>query len=129
MHHLREGTVNEQDEMPLLQILALAADTDGQSYRAGIPVAMQRASLPLVKRIARLRGYRAELRRLAERAQPGFGLVQGSCRRRSSSSASSATAIRDWSSVSRSRRVTVSSSIVWWSTVTPQGVPISSWRR
>ncbi len=59
MHHLREGTVNEQDEMPILQILALAADTDGQSYRAGIPVAVQRASLPLVKRIARLRGYRA----------------------------------------------------------------------
>ena len=37
--------------------------------------------------------------------------------------------IRSCSSVSRSRRVTVSSSIVWWSTVTPKGVPISSWRR
>jgi hypothetical protein len=59
MHHLREGTVNDQDEMPLLQILAIAAATNGESYRAGIPVALQRASLPLVKRIARLRGYRA----------------------------------------------------------------------
>ena len=54
---------------------------------------------------------------------------QGAARRRCSSAASSSTAIRDWSRVSRSRRVTVPSSIVWWSTVTPQGVPISSWRR
>ena len=35
----------------------------------------------------------------------------------------------DLVSESRSRSVTVSSSIVWSSTVTPQGVPISSWRR
>ena len=36
---------------------------------------------------------------------------------------------RTCSTESRSRRVTESSSIVWWSTVIPQGVPISSWRR
>ena len=59
VHHMREGTVNDQDEMPLLQILAIAADTDGRSYRAGIPISLQKASLPLVKRIAALRGYRA----------------------------------------------------------------------
>ena len=40
--------------------------------------------------------------------------------RRSISAASSPTATRSCSSVSRSRRVTVSSSIVWWSTVTPE---------
>ena len=57
-HHLREGTVNEQDEMPLLQI-ALVDATDADSYRAGIPIAVQKASLPLMKRIARLRGFKA----------------------------------------------------------------------
>lgn len=58
-HHLREGTANDQDEMSLLQILLLARETDGQSYRSGIPVALQRASLPLAAAVARLRGYRA----------------------------------------------------------------------
>ena len=57
VHHFREGTTNKQDEMPLLQIFAIAAETDGRSYRAGIPVALQRASLPLAARIARLRGF------------------------------------------------------------------------
>jgi hypothetical protein len=58
-HHLTEGTVNDQDEMPILQIFALIDATDGKSYRAGIPVAVQKASMPVMKRIARLRGYRA----------------------------------------------------------------------
>src|SRR5918996_1156579 len=49
--------------------------------------------------------------------------------RRSSSSPSSAIGTRSCSSVSRSRRVTVESSVDWPSTVTPNGVPISSWRR
>jgi mannose-6-phosphate isomerase-like protein (cupin superfamily) len=59
IHHLRENTSNSQDEMPLLQILQIARETDGQSFRAGVPRALQRASLPLVATIARLRGYRA----------------------------------------------------------------------
>jgi mannose-6-phosphate isomerase-like protein (cupin superfamily) len=58
-HHLVEGTTNDQDEMPLLQIFAIARATDGQSYRAGVPEAIQRATLPLVAAVARLRGYRA----------------------------------------------------------------------
>lgn len=57
-HHMREGTVNAQDEMPLLQILLLAKEHDGRSYRAGIPVALQKASLPLAVAIARRRGMR-----------------------------------------------------------------------
>jgi mannose-6-phosphate isomerase-like protein (cupin superfamily) len=57
-HHLTEGTTNRQDEMPLMQILAIAKETDGQSYRAGIPRFIQSASLPLIAAIARLRGYR-----------------------------------------------------------------------
>jgi mannose-6-phosphate isomerase-like protein (cupin superfamily) len=58
-HHMNQGTVNDQDEMPLLQIFALIDGTDGESYRAGIPIALQKASLPLMKRIAHLRGYEA----------------------------------------------------------------------
>ena len=56
-HHFREGTTNKQDEMPLMQIIAIANETDGQSFRAGFPIALQRASGPLVSRIARLRGF------------------------------------------------------------------------
>jgi mannose-6-phosphate isomerase-like protein (cupin superfamily) len=58
-HHLTAGTTNSQDDMPLLQIFAMVKETDGQSFRAGIPRVIQKASLPVVRLIARLRGYRA----------------------------------------------------------------------
>ncbi len=58
-HHMREGTVNGQDEMPLMQILLIAKETGGKSYRAGVPRALQEISLPLVAAIARIRGFRA----------------------------------------------------------------------
>ena len=58
-YHHQNGTLNDQDEMPLLQILLLAHETDAQSYRAGVPVRLQRAASPLVSRVARLRGFRA----------------------------------------------------------------------
>jgi mannose-6-phosphate isomerase-like protein (cupin superfamily) len=58
-HHMREGTVNDQDEMPLMQILVIAKETGGKSYRAGVPKAIQDLSLPLVAAIARRRGFRA----------------------------------------------------------------------
>ena len=61
--------------------------------------------------------------------QPSFGERQGAASRRWISPGSSSSEIRVCSSESRSRRVTVPSSIVWWSTVTPHGVPISSCRR
>ena len=58
-HHLTNGTANRQDEIPLLQILAIAKATNGQSYTARIPRGLQKAGLPLAAAIARLRGYRA----------------------------------------------------------------------
>ena len=61
-HHMREGTVNEQDEMPLLQILLLAKEFDGHSYRAGIPIRFQTATLPLIAAVARWRGFRGSYR-------------------------------------------------------------------
>lgn len=59
-HHYERGTLNDQDEMPLLQIVQIVRATDGESYRAGVPVALQRASGPLLSLAARLRGYRAD---------------------------------------------------------------------
>jgi mannose-6-phosphate isomerase-like protein (cupin superfamily) len=57
VHHLAAGTLNDQDELPLLQILVIAKATDGRSYGAFPPVAIQKLSLPLLAAIGRLRGY------------------------------------------------------------------------
>jgi mannose-6-phosphate isomerase-like protein (cupin superfamily) len=57
-HHLREGTVDDQDQIPLIQILVIAEETGAQSYRAGVPRRLQRATLPLAAGFGRLRGYK-----------------------------------------------------------------------
>jgi hypothetical protein len=57
-HHMREGTVNEQDEMPLTQILVIASATGGQSYTSRVPEALQKLTLPLAAAFGRLRGYK-----------------------------------------------------------------------
>ena len=62
---------------------------------------------------------------LASRAWRAPRLVS----RSSTCSRARAIEIRSWASESRSRIVTVSSSSVCSSTVSPHGVPISSWRR
>jgi mannose-6-phosphate isomerase-like protein (cupin superfamily) len=53
-----DGRLTDQDEMRLLQILVIAKATNGRSYGAFPPVAMQKASLPLLAAIGRLRGYK-----------------------------------------------------------------------
>jgi len=57
-HLLTEGGLNDQDELPLLQILVITRETNGRSYGASPPVAVQKASLPLLAAFGRLRGYR-----------------------------------------------------------------------
>jgi Cupin domain len=57
-HHLSEGTTNDQDEMPLTQILVIAHATSGQSYTSRLPRGLQRATLPLIAVFGRLRGYK-----------------------------------------------------------------------
>lgn len=57
-HLLTEGGLNDQDEMPLLQILVVARATAGRSYGGSPPVAVQKALLPLGAAVGRLRGYR-----------------------------------------------------------------------
>lgn len=59
VHHLRQGTVNAQDELPLLQVLQIGHATAGKTYATGLPRGLQDATLPLLASIARLRGYRA----------------------------------------------------------------------
>jgi quercetin dioxygenase-like cupin family protein len=54
-----KGETNDQDEMPLLQILVIARASGGKSYATGPPVWLQKATLPLIAAVGRLRGYRA----------------------------------------------------------------------
>jgi mannose-6-phosphate isomerase-like protein (cupin superfamily) len=58
-HLLVTGGLNDQEELPLLQILVISKAMDGRSYGASPPVAIQKASLPLLAAFGRLRGYRA----------------------------------------------------------------------
>lgn len=57
-HLMAAGKLNDQDELPLLQILVLAHATKGQSYGTRPPLAVQKATLPLIAALGRLRGYR-----------------------------------------------------------------------
>jgi mannose-6-phosphate isomerase-like protein (cupin superfamily) len=54
-----QGKTNDQDEMPLLQILVIAKATDGKSYADGPPRRLQELTLPLIAALGRLRGYKA----------------------------------------------------------------------
>jgi len=58
-HLLSEGGLNDQEELPLLQILVIARAEDGRSYGASPPVAVQKVALPLLAAFGRLRGYKA----------------------------------------------------------------------
>src|SRR5262249_55556717 len=53
-----KGNLNDQDEPPLLQILVLIKETDARSYGASPPVAIQKATLPLMAAAGRLRGFK-----------------------------------------------------------------------
>ena len=53
-HLLTEGRLNDQEELPLLQILVIAKDTDGRSYGASPPIAVQKLALPFLAAFGRL---------------------------------------------------------------------------
>jgi mannose-6-phosphate isomerase-like protein (cupin superfamily) len=57
-HHLRQGSADRQDQIPLLQILVIEQAVGGESYAAAIPRSIQKATLPLIAAFGRLRGYR-----------------------------------------------------------------------
>ena len=59
VHHLTEsGRLDDQDEMPLLQIFVTSRATNGRSWAGSPPIAVQKASLPLLAAVGRLRGYK-----------------------------------------------------------------------
>jgi mannose-6-phosphate isomerase-like protein (cupin superfamily) len=60
VYHLTEsGRLNDQDELPLLQIFVTSKATNGRSWAGSPPIAIQKAGLPLMAAIGRLRGYKA----------------------------------------------------------------------
>ncbi|MEA2363759.1 MAG: hypothetical protein QOD71_2904 [Thermoleophilaceae bacterium] len=58
-HHMEQDTVNEQGEFSDLQLFVVLRGTRAQSYRAGIPVALQKPLIALGAALGRLRGYKA----------------------------------------------------------------------
>jgi mannose-6-phosphate isomerase-like protein (cupin superfamily) len=58
-HMFEHGGLNKRDELSLLQIFVMTEAADGESFRAGIPIGLQKAMLPLAAAFARRRGYRA----------------------------------------------------------------------
>ena len=58
LHLTESGRLDDQDEMPLLQIYVTSQATNGCSWAGSPPIAVQKASLPLLAAIGGLRGYR-----------------------------------------------------------------------
>jgi mannose-6-phosphate isomerase-like protein (cupin superfamily) len=58
-HHMEQDTVNDQGEFSDLQLFVVLRGTRAQSYRAGIPVALQKPVIALGALLGRLRGYKA----------------------------------------------------------------------
>jgi mannose-6-phosphate isomerase-like protein (cupin superfamily) len=54
----QSGGLNAQDELPVLKILVLTKAFDGQSFRAGLPIGVQKAMLPTAAALGRLLGHR-----------------------------------------------------------------------
>jgi mannose-6-phosphate isomerase-like protein (cupin superfamily) len=57
-HHMENDSVNEQGEFSDLQLFVVLHDTRAQSFRTGIPVALQKPVIALGAWIGRLRGLR-----------------------------------------------------------------------
>ena len=57
-HHMESDTVNEQGEFSDLQLFVVLRGTRAQSFRAGIPVALQKPVIALGAWIGRLRGLK-----------------------------------------------------------------------
>jgi mannose-6-phosphate isomerase-like protein (cupin superfamily) len=58
-HHMENDTVNEQGEFSNLQLFVVLRGTRAESYRVGIPVALQKPVIALGAFVGRLRGLRA----------------------------------------------------------------------
>jgi mannose-6-phosphate isomerase-like protein (cupin superfamily) len=57
-HHMERDTVNEQGEFSDLQLFVVLRGTRAKSYRAGIPIWLQKPVITLGAALGRLRGYK-----------------------------------------------------------------------
>lgn len=57
-HLLVRDELDDQDEFPALQLFVILNATKAKSYAANFPIALQKATLPLLGAIGRIRGYR-----------------------------------------------------------------------
>ena len=55
----QEGKTNAKGEVNLLQLAVIGRAIESQTYTAGIPIALQRLSLPILATLGRWLGYRA----------------------------------------------------------------------
>jgi hypothetical protein len=58
-HHMENDTVNAQGEFSDFQLFVVLHGTHAQSFRTGIPIWLQKAALPLLAALGRLRGLRS----------------------------------------------------------------------
>jgi mannose-6-phosphate isomerase-like protein (cupin superfamily) len=58
-HHMERDTVNDQGEFSDLQLFVVLRGTRAQSYRAGLPIPLQKPVIALGALLGRLRGYKA----------------------------------------------------------------------
>lgn len=59
-HLLARDGLNDQDEFPMLQLFVILNATRARSYAGNVPVPLQRATLPLLAALGRIRGYRPQ---------------------------------------------------------------------
>jgi mannose-6-phosphate isomerase-like protein (cupin superfamily) len=57
-HGLARDELNDQDEFPMLQLFVILNATRARSYTTAVPIGVQKATLPLLAAVGRLRGYR-----------------------------------------------------------------------
>jgi quercetin dioxygenase-like cupin family protein len=57
-HLLREGRTNDQDFVPDLQLFVVLRAYKGRSYGVGPPIWLQKALIPLLAAVGRVRGFR-----------------------------------------------------------------------
>lgn len=57
VRRLLAGQLNGQDEFPFLEVAVLVRETEGQTFDSRFPIGLQRAFLPLLAALGRVRGY------------------------------------------------------------------------
>jgi quercetin dioxygenase-like cupin family protein len=59
-HAMRDGRLNKQGEFRQLQLFVVLREYRAESYTSKLPIGLQKALMPLLAAIGRLRGYRVQ---------------------------------------------------------------------